>query len=192
MKTLSWAGLAGGTVLGATTVATLRRNELPNDTRLEERVRNELLELASFPSAIVVEVRDRRVLLSGSVLVRDHAPVVEGVLAVPGVRSVRDELVVAAPSGVRVASSRGMRRPETSARARRRARDSLSLFALGSAAGVVALIARGAVGALFAGLGAVLAAAALAVRRAPEPHLVAPARHPQAPTAVAVGYGLSR
>lgn len=64
------------------------------DEVLVERVRAALGRAVSHPGAIEVEARNRRVRLSGAVLAREHAVLLDVVLSVRGIREVLDELAV--------------------------------------------------------------------------------------------------
>lgn len=69
-----------------------RGRRQPADHRLEERVRAELRQFASYPAVIRVTADEGCVELSGPILESEYAPVMAAVRAIPGVLAIDDDL----------------------------------------------------------------------------------------------------
>ncbi|MFO7188953.1 MAG: SRPBCC family protein [Pseudomonadota bacterium] len=85
-----FAGRAAG--VRAAAARFIRGSAPPTDEVLRERVRAQLGRIVSHPHAVRVDVQDGHVVLSGTILQAEVAPLLKTVWRVPGVRSVEDRL----------------------------------------------------------------------------------------------------
>jgi hypothetical protein len=140
-----------------------RGDGTPDDLQLIERVRSRLGRVVSHPHAIHVGAYLGRVTVSGPILAREVAPLIEAVRAVPGVDAVDDHLVAfdsaGSVSSLQGTPARAMRQAEWS---RRNWTPSLRAAAMcaGAALALAGVRSRTIAGLAFAGLGLALGARA--------------------------------
>jgi hypothetical protein len=80
--------------LKAEAIAQLRRDRVPDDLMLIERVRARMGRIVSHPHAIQIGANQGRIMLSGPILAGEIGPLLDAARLGRGVRGVEDELVV--------------------------------------------------------------------------------------------------
>jgi osmotically-inducible protein OsmY len=76
------------------TVGTFKPSGPVDDITLKQRIRSVLGHHVSHPRAMQVEVNHGRALLRGSILAQELDEMLECICAIPGVKSVREELAI--------------------------------------------------------------------------------------------------
>jgi hypothetical protein len=128
--------------VGATRWTRSRRNEMPPDVVLVERVRARLGRMVAHPHAVRVSAAQGIVQLSGPILAFEHPPLMAAVRRVRGVRDVNDEALALHRTADHVSALQGGgRRKPSGAPVHAHWNPSARLAVVG-AAGLLALHAR--------------------------------------------------